>query len=99
MTKIIRVAAAIVATAVLATPAAWAADDKAKKSDAPQSQPSASPGAKAPEKFEGEVQSVDLDRGMMAVRFPDGSVQEFKGTKETLKDYKIGDKIEGKLRR
>lgn len=98
MTKIMRVAAAIVATALLATPAAWA-DDKAKKSDAPQSQPSASPGAKAPEKFEGEVRSVDLDRGMMTVRFQDGSVQEFKGTKETLKDYKVGDKIEGKLRR
>lgn len=99
MTSTMRVAAAVVAAVLLATPAVWAGDDKAKKAGTSKSQPAASPGASAPDRFAGEVQSVDLDRGMMTVRFQDGSVQEFKGNKETLKDYKIGDKIEGKLRR
>ncbi|MBI2207410.1 MAG: hypothetical protein HYU41_26560 [Candidatus Rokubacteria bacterium] len=98
MTSTMRIAAAVVAAVFLATPAAWADDKKAKKADTSQSQPAASPGA-APPQFEGEVQSIDLERGMMSVRFQDGSVQEFKGNKETLKDYKVGDKIEGKLRR
>jgi hypothetical protein len=35
----------------------------------------------------------------MTVQFQDGTVQEFKGNRETLEDDKVGDTIEGKLRR
>jgi len=44
------------------------------------------------------VVSIDHNKGVMMVRFPDGSTQEFRGNRDTLKDYKVGDKIEGRKR-
>jgi hypothetical protein len=77
---------------------AFAQDPKA------QCQPSASPGAgggkvsKAPQKIEGEVTQIDQKSGMLTVKAPDGKTHEFKGSTETLRDYKKGDKIELTLR-
>ena len=91
----LRIIAAALAVIVLAAPAVWASShDKADKQ-----QPSASPsGAKAPERIDGEVVAIDHNSGTMTVRLSDGSVQQFRGNKETLKDYKVGDRIEGRLR-
>jgi hypothetical protein len=54
--------------------------------------------AKAPEKIEGEVTQVDPKNGMLTVKRPDGSTQEFRGSEETVREYKRGDKIELTLR-
>ena len=91
-----KIAAALTLAAFLAAPAAWADDDKVKKSD--RSQGAASPGSKAPERWSGEVISVNPDEGTMSVRMSDGTTQAFRGDKDTLKDYRPGDRISGKLR-
>jgi hypothetical protein len=95
--KTLTLAAALVAAAMLIVTPAFAQTK-------PQCQPSASPGAgggkvsKAPQKIEGEVTKVDQKNGMLTVKAPDGSTHEFKGSTETLRDYKKGDKIELTLR-
>jgi len=54
--------------------------------------------ARAPEKVEGQVVKVDLDQGKLTVRETDGTTHEFQASKETLQDYKVGDRISAKLR-
>jgi hypothetical protein len=93
--RMMSIAAALTVAAFLAAPAAWAADEKAKKD---RSQPAASPSSRAPERWSGEVVSVNADEGTMTVRMTDGTMQAFRGEKDTLKDYKPGDKVSGKLR-
>lgn len=96
--KTLTLLAALAAAAMLIIGPAFAQDTKA------QCQPSASAGSgtprttKAPEKIEGEVTKVDKKNGMLTVKRPDGSTHEFKGSAETLRDYKKGDKIELTLR-
>ena len=96
--KTLTLAAALIAAAMLIVTPAFAQNTK------PQCQPSASPGAgggkasKAPQKIEGEVTKVDQKSGMLTVKAPDGSTHEFKGSAETVRDYKKGDKIELTLR-
>ena len=96
--KTLTLLAALAAAAMLIVGPALAQDSKAP------CQPSASPGsgtpraAKAPAKIEGEVTKVDKKSGMLTVKRPDGSTHEFKGSAETLQDYKKGDKIELTLR-
>ena len=96
--KMLTLLAALVTAAMLIVGPAFAQDTKA------QCQPSASPGSgtakagKAPQKIEGEVTKVDPKSGMLTVKRPDGSTQEFKGSAETLREYKKGDKIELTLR-
>jgi len=65
-----------------------------------QSQSSACEQAKArtPQKLEGQVVKVDVDRGKLTVRSGDGTTHEFQADKETLQGYKVGDRIEAKLR-
>jgi hypothetical protein len=53
---------------------------------------------KTPEKVEGQVLKVDTAQGKVTVREPDGTVHEFQASAETLKDLKVGDKIEARLR-
>jgi hypothetical protein len=53
---------------------------------------------KTPEKVEGQVVKVDTAQGKVTVREPDGTVHEFQASAETLKDLKVGDKLEAKLR-
>jgi hypothetical protein len=97
--KTFTLTAAVVAAALLAGGPALAQNKKAN------CQPSASargdaagPKAKAPEKIDGQVVKVDHANGMITVRNKDGTMHEFKGDAETLKEYKAGDSIELTLR-
>lgn len=53
---------------------------------------------KTPEKVEGQVVKVDTAQGKVTVREPGGTVHQFQASAETLKDLKVGDKFEAKLR-
>jgi aconitase B len=53
---------------------------------------------KTPEKVEGQVVKVDQAKGKVTVREPGGTVHEFQASAETLKDLKVGERIEAKLR-
>jgi Cu/Ag efflux protein CusF len=54
--------------------------------------------SRAPQKLEGRVVKVDVEKGKVTVRAPDGTNHEFQASKETLQDLKAGDRIEAKLR-
>ena len=54
--------------------------------------------ASAPQKVEGRVVRVDAAGGKVAVAEADGKTHEFQASKETLKDFKVGDQIEANLR-
>lgn len=54
--------------------------------------------ADAPKKIEGTVTKVDPNSGMITVRTHDGKQQEFRGSKETISEYKVGDQLEANLR-
>jgi len=51
-----------------------------------------------PATLEGQVVAIDLNQGKVTVRGSDGATHEFQASKETLQGYKIGDRIEAKLR-
>ena len=46
----------------------------------------------------GVVSEIDHDRSRVTVRSDDGKPHEFEASAETLKDLKVGDKIEAKRR-
>jgi Cu/Ag efflux protein CusF len=52
----------------------------------------------ASEVVAGEVTKIDLDHGRVTVRSSDGKPHEFEASAETLKDLKVGDRIEAKRR-
>jgi hypothetical protein len=54
--------------------------------------------AGAPRKVEGQVVSVDQRQGKVTVRTTDGKTHDFQASGETLRDFKVGDKIEAQLR-
>lgn len=54
--------------------------------------------ARTPEMVEGQVTRVDMDQGKLTIRANDGTMHEFKASKETLEGYKVGDPIKAKLR-
>ena len=54
--------------------------------------------AAAPQKVEGRVVRVDAAGGKIAVAAADGKTHEFQASKETLQDFKVGDKIKATLR-
>ena len=54
--------------------------------------------AGAPQKVEGKVVRVDQAQGKVAVTETDGKTHEFQASQETIKDLKVGDKIEARLR-
>jgi hypothetical protein len=98
--KTFTLTAAVVAAALLAGGPALA-QDKPKANCQPSASArggAAGPKAKAPEKIDGQVVKVDHANGMITVRNNDGSMHEFKGDAETLKEYKAGDNIELTLR-
>jgi hypothetical protein len=51
---------------------------------------------RAYEVVEGRVTKIDLENTRVTVQSRDGSVHEFKATSETLKDLKVGDRIQAK---
>jgi Cu/Ag efflux protein CusF len=76
---------------------ALAAGAYAQQTPAPaQSNTQCTPGA--PKKIEGTVTKVDTKSGMITLRTNDGKTQEFRGSAETVKEYKVGDKLEANLR-
>jgi hypothetical protein len=54
--------------------------------------------AGARQQVEGKVARVDQTQGVVAVTEKDGTTHEFKASKETLQDLKVGDNIEARLR-
>lgn len=96
--------AALAAVTLVWSGAAIAQDKSAqsKSADCAQS-PSASPpstsGAPAqPSKVEGEVIRVDPSTNRITVRSADGGVHEFTGSKDTITQYKVGDRLEATRR-
>jgi hypothetical protein len=62
-----------------------------------QTKPGCDP-AKTPAKVEGQVVKVDSRQNTVTVRDADGTTHEFQASKETIKDFKVGDRIEANLR-
>jgi hypothetical protein len=54
--------------------------------------------AAAPQKVDGKVARVDKATGRVAIMASDGKTHEFQADKETVKDMKVGDRIEANLR-
>jgi hypothetical protein len=67
-----------------------------------QTQPSTPPAkcdkAATPSKVEGEVVKVDTAQSKVTVRGKDGTTHEFQASKDTMQDFKVGDRIEARLR-
>jgi ribosomal protein S1 len=51
-----------------------------------------------PSKIEGRVTKIDRNSGMVTLQASDGQIHEFRGNDETLKDLKVGDRLELTLR-
>ncbi len=54
--------------------------------------------ARTPEKVEGQIVKIDSAQGRVSVRESNGTTHEFEASKETLQDFKVGDRIDAKLR-
>lgn len=54
--------------------------------------------AGAPQKVEGQVVSVNANQNKVTVRTADGKTHDFQASQETIKDFKVGDRIEANLR-
>jgi len=63
-----------------------------------QGKPTGCDKASTPERLEGQVVKIDLEQGKVTVRATDGTTHEFQASNETLQGYKLGDRIEAKLR-
>ncbi|HEV8675364.1 MAG TPA: hypothetical protein VGX21_15055 [Methylomirabilota bacterium] len=63
-----------------------------------QQAPSGTDKSKTPQRLEGQVVKIDPNKGKVTVRASDGTTHEFQASAETLKDLKVGDRIEAKLR-
>jgi hypothetical protein len=61
--------------------------------------PSDCPKPGAPAMVAGEVIKVDMNESKLTLRASDGTVHEFNASKDTLKDVKVGDRLEAKLRK
>ena len=51
-----------------------------------------------PQKVEGQVVTVDPAQNTLRVREVDGTMHEFKASRQTLQEFKVGDRIEAKRR-
>ena len=54
--------------------------------------------ASTPDMLEGQVTNVDMNKGRLTLRARDGTIHEFKASKETVGKYKVGAPIKAKLR-
>ena len=54
--------------------------------------------AGAPQKVEGQVVGVDPSHAKVTIKAADGTTHEFQASKETIRDFKVGDRIEAQLR-
>jgi hypothetical protein len=51
-----------------------------------------------PQKVEGQVVKVDPVQNRLSVREANGTVHEFQASPETLREFKVGDRIDANLR-
>ena len=64
-----------------------------------QSRPGCEQGSvKTPAQVGGEVTKIDAARGRVTVRESDGTVYEFQASTDTLRDLKVGGRVEARLR-
>lgn len=71
----------------------WSVPAVAQMQQQQDSQPSAAvPGA--PDKIAGTVTAVDTQGGTVTLKGSDGQTHSFRGSPDTLKDLKVGDKLE-----
>jgi hypothetical protein len=97
--KTLTLMAALVAAAMLIVGPAFAQGTKTRNDCQPSASAKGSAARpKAPEKIEGQVTKVDPASGTLTVKRPDGTTHDFRGSAETIKDYKPGDTIELTLR-
>jgi Cu/Ag efflux protein CusF len=61
-----------------------------------QGQPTA---GRAPEMVQGQVVKIDKDQKKVTIQGQGGQTYEFEASDETLKDLKVGDRIEARLRK
>jgi len=61
-----------------------------------QDKPAAKTGT--PDMLEGQVTNVDMNKDRLTIRASDGTMHEFKASKETVGKYKVGDPIKAKRR-
>ena len=54
--------------------------------------------AGAPTKLEGQVLKVDPDNGTVTIKEASGATYDFQAKAETLRNYKVGDRIAATLR-
>jgi hypothetical protein len=54
--------------------------------------------AGAPQKVEGQVVNVDPAQNKVTVRGSDGKTHEFQAPPDSIKEYKVGDRVEARLR-
>lgn len=52
----------------------------------------------APQKVEGQIVSVDPKQATVTIKAADGQTHEFQASRETIRDFKVGDRIEAQLR-
>jgi len=64
-----------------------------------QNMPAGGQKAATPERVEGQVVRIDQSSGKVTVQGSGGQTFEFQASAETLKDLKVGDRIEAKLRK
>jgi hypothetical protein len=93
--KTLTMGAALVAALLLIVSPTVAQSKKA----ADCAQPSASPGTSAgtppaPEKISGTVTDIDGKHNMVTLRSESGETMQFRGDRDTVKDLKVGDKID-----
>jgi hypothetical protein len=63
-----------------------------------QAKPADCPKPGAPETVAGQIVNIDQAKAKITLRGGDGSTHEFQASPETIKDMKVGDRIEAKLR-
>jgi hypothetical protein len=51
-----------------------------------------------PQAIDGQVVKIDKGQGKVTVRGTNGTTHEFQASKETLRDLKVGDRLEATLR-
>jgi hypothetical protein len=54
--------------------------------------------AGAPKKLDGQVVQIDPDQGKVTMRESNGATHDFRASPETLRSYKVGDRIQATLR-
>lgn len=63
-----------------------------------QGQPTNCVPAGAPAKLEGHVQKIDHNKGTVTIKDSSGATYDFQANAETLRSYKVGDRIAAALR-